>query len=350
MSEKLNAVGQERKFWGTLPMAPAKQLMAMGQQMEKTGFEGVFMLQLYGPPFAALATISAGTSRLKVGTGVAVESSRTPFESAFIAMDMDRLTDGRFVFGLGASLPATTVGMHGLPNHKPIAHLKDTVSAIRHVIAGAHKGLQPYSGEFYKADYKEIILMPPPVREHIPIWIGCLREKMTLTALEIADGVMGHSLWSAQFTNQHIAPMIEQSLQQTGRRREDIEVSSWPFVAVNDDKQQAINDARPTVAYYAGMEAYEYIFAAQGYLEQAKLCQEAAVRQSDLASVIDKIPDQMVTDFVACGSPDDVLEQIEPFWNVADALCPTTPFIGLSLEQMQAYGQGLFRLVSAAKK
>jgi alkanesulfonate monooxygenase SsuD/methylene tetrahydromethanopterin reductase-like flavin-dependent oxidoreductase (luciferase family) len=350
MTKKLNAVGQERKFWGTLPLAPAKQLMEMGRQMEDTGFEGAFMLQIYGPPFAALAAVAAGTTRLKVATGVAVESSRTPFETAFIAMDMDRITEGRFVLGLGASLPATTVGMHGLPNYKPIAHLKDTVAAIRHIVAGSHKGLQPYEGEYYKADYKEMIVMPPPVREHIPIWIGALREKMTRTALEIGDGLLGHSLWSTQFTNEYIGPLIERSLKEFGRSREDIEVSSWPFVAVNDDKQQAIEDARATVAYYAGMKAYEYIFEAQGYLEQARLCQDAASRQSDIDSVLDRISDQMVMDFVACGSPEDVLEQIEPFWNVADALCPTIPFRNLTMEQMQLYGQGIYRLVAAARQ
>jgi alkanesulfonate monooxygenase SsuD/methylene tetrahydromethanopterin reductase-like flavin-dependent oxidoreductase (luciferase family) len=349
MTQKHNAVGEERKYWGTLPMASGPQLMEMGKQMEDTGFEGVYMLQLYGPPFAPLAAVACGTSHLKVASGVAVASTRSPFETAFAAMDVDRISEGRFVLGLGCSLPPTTVGMHGLPNYKLMSHLKETIGAVRHIIAGSHKGLQPFEGEYYKADYKEMIVTPPPVREHIPIWVGAMREKMTKMALEVADGLLAHSLWTKRYTREIIQPLINSSLQEYGRNRKDVHISCWPWVAVNNDKKQAINDSRPTVAYYAGMKAYEDLFAAHGYLKEARICQEAAVRQSDLNSVLDKVPDEMVLDFVCCGSVEEVQEQIEPFWTTADSLCPMTPFRNLSLEQMQTYGAGIYQVVAAEK-
>jgi len=349
MLQKLNAIGQERKFWGTLPMASGEQLMAMGKQMEDVGFEGVFMLQLYGPPFSALAAVACGTSHLKLATGVIVASARSPFETAFAAMDMDRISNGRFVLGMGCSLPATTVGMHGLPNYKLMTHLRDTMAAVRHVIAGSHKGLQPYDGVYYKADYQEMIPTAPPVRERIPIWIGAMREKMTKLGLEQGDGLLAHSLWTKRYNKDVIEPLIHNTLAEFKRKRDSIEISCWPWVAIHDDKQQAINDSRPTVAYYAGMKAYEDLFAMHGYLEEAKICQEAALRQSDIQSVLDKVPDEMVLDFVCCGSVDEVLEQIEPYWDIATSLCPMVPFRDLSLEQMQAYGAGIYQLVAKAK-
>ena len=350
MSVSRNAVGKERKYWGILPVAPGRQLMTMGKQMEDTGFEGAFMLQIYGPPFAPLAAVACGTSHLKLSPGVAVAASRSPFETAYVAMDMDRISEGRFVLGLGSSLPATTVGMHGLPNYKLMTHLRDTVAAVRHIVAGAHKGLQPYDGVYYKADYKEMIPTAPPVREHIPIAIGAMRDNMTRLALEVADGLYGHSLWTVQYTNDHIRPLIDRSLAEFGRKREDIEITYWPWVAINNDKQQAIDDARATVACYAGMTSYEYLFESHGFLKEAKICQEAAVRQSDVASVLDKVPDEMVLAFVACGSIEEVMEQTEPLWSVADAICPMTPFRCLSDDQMMAYGAGIYQLVGAARR
>lgn len=350
MPSQTNAIGQERKFWGTLPMASGQELMTMGKQMEDVGFEGVFMLQLYGPPFAPLAAVACGTSHLKVASGVVVASSRSPFETAFAAMDLDRISNGRFVLGMGCSLPATTIGMHGLPNYKLMTHLRDTMAAVRHIIAGSHKGLKPYDGIYYKADYQEMIVTPPPVRERIPIWIGAMREGMTRLGLEQGDGLLAHSLWTKRYNKEIIEPLIKRSLTEFNRQREEIEISCWPWVAINDDRQQAINDARPTVAYYAGMKAYEDLFALHGYLDVAKICQEAALRQNDLKSVLDKVPDEMVLDFVCCGSVEEVLEQIEPFWNVATSLCPMVPFVDLSLEQMQAYGAGIYQMVMQARK
>lgn len=348
MPVKTNAVGKERQYWGMLPMANGKELMTMGKQMEDTGFEGAFMLQLYGPPFSALAAVASGTTRLKVATGVIVAAARSPFETAYAAMDLDRISDGRFVLGMGCSLPATTVGMHGLPKYKLMTHLKDTIAAVRHIIAGAHKGLEPYEGIYYKADYQEMIPTAPPVREKIPIWVGAMRENMTKMALENADGLLAHSLWTKRYTADVIKPLIDQTLADCNRAREDISISYWPWVAVNDNRQKAIDDSRLTVAYYAGMKGYEALFEAHGYLKEAKICQEAALRQSDYGSILHLIPDEMVLEFVCCGSVEDVQEQIEPFWEYADSLCPMTPFVGLSLEEMQSYGAGIYQLVAAA--
>lgn len=348
-SKSVNAVGKERQYWGVLPVAPGRQLMEMGKQMEDTGFEGAFMLQIYGPPFAPLAAVACGTNHLKVSPGVAVAAARSPFETAFAAMDMDRISEGRFMLGLGSSLPSTTVGMHGTPNYKLMTHLRDTVAAVRHVVSGAHKGLQPYDGIYYKADYKEMIVTAPPVREHIPISIGAMRDNMARLALEVADGLQGHSLWTVQYTNDHIRPLIDRSLTEFGRKREDIDITYWPWVAINSNRKQAIDDSRPTVAYYAGIKSYEDLFEAHGFLKEAKICQEAAVRQSDVASVLDKVPDEMVLAFVACGSIDEVMEQTEPLWSVANALCPMTPFRNLTMEQMMAYGAGIYQMVGAAK-
>ena len=46
----------------------------------------------------------------------------------------------------------------------------------------------------------------------------------------------------------------------------------------------------------------------------------------------------------------EVLERIEPFWNVADSLCPMSPYRHLTMEQLQFYGGGIYQLVAAAKK
>src|SRR3546814_6555985 len=77
-------------------------LTATVQQMEKAGFEGVFVLQIYGPPFVPLAAASTVTETLKLGTGIAIAGTRSPLETAYAAMDLDRISDGRFVLGLGS--------------------------------------------------------------------------------------------------------------------------------------------------------------------------------------------------------------------------------------------------------
>ena len=349
MASRTNAVGSARRYWGTMPVLSGDQLTATVKGMEQAGFEGVFVLQIYGPPFVPLAAASTVTDALKLGSGVAIAGTRSPVETAYAAMDLDRISGGRFVLGIGSSIPSCTEGMYGMPPAKPLGHLRETVDVIRYVIANAHKGLDPYDGHYFKADFKEMMITAPPVRERIPIWIAALQEKMTDLALEIGDGLMVHALWSADYTARVQKPVIEAALAKHGRKREDIEINAWPWIAINDDKGQAIEDARPTVAAYSGYKQYEPFFEKLGFGDQARACQLGLGQHGDVKSVIHNVPDEMVLAFCACGSVDDVLRQIEPYWEVVDSLAPMTPYRELSMDKLTFYYQGLFQLVAHAR-
>src|SRR3546814_8701681 len=80
---------------------------------------------------------------------------------------------------LGTGVSSVNVGSYGVPDYKLITHMRDTVAAIRHVIGNAHKGLSPYRGAYYNADFQELMLTAPPERDNLPIWVAALDRKST---------------------------------------------------------------------------------------------------------------------------------------------------------------------------
>src|SRR3546814_12804354 len=114
--------------------------------------------------------------------------------------------------------------------------MRDTVAAIRHVIGNAHKGLSPYRGAYYNADFQELMLTAPPERENLPIWHAALRERLTDTALEIADGLIVHSLWSVDYTVQHDPP-IASKLADFERDRSAVAITAQSWVAETEIRQ-----------------------------------------------------------------------------------------------------------------
>lgn len=349
MNGLTNAVGGERKWWGVMPVLPAPVMGGMAKQMESAGFEGCFSLQIYGPPFVPMAAVAAMTETLKVSTGIAVAGTRSPVETAYAAIELDTISQGRFVLGLGTSLHSALSGIYGEPKRKLLTHLREVVKVVRYVNANAHKGMEPVHGEYFNAEWTEMMLTAPPVREHIPIWIAALKDKLTSMALEIGDGLMVHALWTVDYTVGK-KPFIEGELARFGRKRSDVEVNAWPWVAINDDKQQAIDDSRATVAGYAGYKEYEPFFDAIGFGDLARACQLAAGEHGDVAGVIDNVSDEMVQAFVKCGPVDEVLDQIEPFWDVVDSLCPMTPYRNLTMDQLTAYNMGIYAMVAEARR
>jgi probable F420-dependent oxidoreductase len=327
---------RRRRYWGFVSAFPAPAVCMVAKQAEEQGLEGVFAPQVMGPPWVPLAAAAAVTERLKLASGVAIAAVRSPFETAMAALDMDRLSGGRFTLGLGASVLSWTRGIFGSPDHKPLGHLRETVAAVRHIIRGAHRGLEPFEGQYYQADFAELQPTPEPVREEIPIWLAALRGPAVRLAAEIADGVMGHPMWSLDWAVERMQPDLEKGLGRGGRKREDIDLNLWLWCAPGVDEATAIEDARPTVAFYAGIAQYESFFEAHGFRDEARRLQ-GLMREREILTHGDLVPDDMVRTFVICGKPDVVRDRVERAWTVADSLCLVPPAYSLPPEKILHY-------------
>jgi alkanesulfonate monooxygenase SsuD/methylene tetrahydromethanopterin reductase-like flavin-dependent oxidoreductase (luciferase family) len=83
-----------------------------------------------------VAEIALRTSRLGIGTGVISAWGRTPATIALAAAGLQRCSDGRFSLGLGASSPPLTEGLHGIAWERPLARLRETLTAVRALLSG----------------------------------------------------------------------------------------------------------------------------------------------------------------------------------------------------------------------
>ena len=331
-------MANEKRYCGIVsPFLPANMLAQAAKQQEDMGLEGTFAAQVFGPPFIPLAAAATSTERLKLGTGIAIALTRSPFETAMAAIDMDRISNGRFILGLGTSVQAWTQGIFGMPYGKPVAYLRECIEVIRRAIALSHTGeLTTHKGEYYNLDFSELQPPPLPPRTEVPIWISALRGAMTRLAAEIGDGLIGHPIWSLDWLRTTIAKQIKVGLDRGGRKRSDLEVNCWFWVTPNTDGRQSIEDARACVAFYAGIEQYEAYFAAHGFKDKCKQLQEG-VKHGDFKSVAHLVSDEMAQTFVITGTPDEVRAKLEPAWEVADSMALIPPMLSLAPDQIEAY-------------
>ena len=102
---------RRRRYWGFVSALPAPVVCMVAKQAEEQGLEGIFAPQVMGPPWVPLAAAAAVTERLKLASGIAIAAVRSPFETAMAALDMDRLSGGRFTLGLGASVLSWPSGL-----------------------------------------------------------------------------------------------------------------------------------------------------------------------------------------------------------------------------------------------
>ncbi len=326
-----------RPYWTVLPpMMPARVLADLAAGAEGQGIAGIFAPQVYGPPFTTLAALATRTTRVQLGSGIAIAFTRSPFETAMAAIDLDRISEGRFVLGLGTSTKVWVEQIFGERFSPPGDRLYEVCQIVREVIAKLHTGeMKGFEGRHYRLDFSEIQPSLPPVRAQVPIWIAALRKGLIERAAGYADGLIGHPMWSVAWATEQVPGYIEEGLARAGRRRSDLHVNQWHWVAIDDDREAALADAKKTVASYAQHPQYASYYEHHGFGKVARALHES-VHRDGLDQAAADVPDEMAEIFVRLGSAESVRKEVEALWRCADSLTLVPP-IYCAMDRQLAY-------------
>lgn len=309
-------------YWVMLPPSrSAAQTVEAAQRAEAQGLAGVFSIQLASSPWVPLGAAAATTSTLQLATGIALGLARPPFETALAALDLDRLSEGRFTLGLGASVRSVHDEHYGVPYDPPVPRLAEAVRIIKLILSGEARSGGRFEGDYWHLDFSHLE-MARPLRPDLPVWIAALRTSLVRLAGELADGLMGHPSWSLPWARQQTLGPYADALARSGRRRDQVHVNLWHVVAPNKDAAQSVQDAKRHVARYGSIAQYEGYFVAHGFGAEARQLQAAAAERADGAALV---PDEMARTFVVCGTPDDVRAQVDGLWEFADSICLQPP-------------------------
>ncbi|WP_347757052.1 LLM class F420-dependent oxidoreductase [Agrococcus sp. ProA11] len=245
-------------YWKAGP--PAGALDAV-QEAERLGFDSVWTAEAYGSDaFTPLAWWGAQTSTIKLATGIAQLSARTPASTAMTAMTLDHLSGGRVILGLGVSGPQVVEGWYGQRFPKPLARTREYVAILRSVMArealveapGPQLPL-PRTGEGTTGLGKPLISTLHPLRPHIPIHLAAEGPRNTALAAEIADGWLPF-LFSPDRDAEARALLAEGFAKRDAAlpSAEAFEVSVPVPIVVDNDLEVAADRLRPMIALYVG--------------------------------------------------------------------------------------------------
>jgi probable F420-dependent oxidoreductase len=328
-------------IWAQLPPMPREPLIAAVQRLESAGLAGIWCSQTFGAPFGTLSAAAVASKQLLLGTGIALAFVRSPLETACNIMDLDLLSGGRSVLGLGSSAKSLTEGAFGMPYGKPLRHMREVIKFIRLLVAKAHTGeLGVLEGEYHRLDLRHFRTFAPPVRTEIPIYIPAVFEKACEMAGEIGDGLLGHPLWNEKWIAGKSLPALRRGLDKAGRERRAVTLNLQMFVAVNSDRRAAIEDARPSIAYYSQSPQYLPYFEDIGFGAEARALQECFAR-GDLQGMVAACSDAMVESIAIVGSADEVRRRVAERTREADACTPVIPHYGLAQDQLDFYTAGI---------
>ena len=194
-----------------------------------------------------LAYLAGITERIRLGVAVIVVPLRNPVVLAKQLMNLDTLSGGRLVLGVGAGAPLVgkTFQTAGVPFEKRGEITDDYLRAILAIFEQEPKS--SFSGKYCRFDDVEIF--PKTVqRPHPPIIVGGLGRALRRVA-EFGDGWI-----PANITSDNVRIGIEKIRSiaaKNGRRMEKLTVGNEIFTSVAKDSETARRNASATISSYA---------------------------------------------------------------------------------------------------
>jgi len=282
-------------------------------EAERLGYDSVWTAEAYGSDaFSVLCWMGARTSRIKLGTSIVQISARTPACTAMTAATIDHLSGGRLILGLGVSGPQVVEGWYGQPFPKPMGRMREYVTLLRLILK--REGPVTFAGRHYQLPYKggaglgkPLKLITPPLRAHIPIYLGAEGPQNIKMATEIADG------WFPLYYSPYRPEVYADSLRGAPP---GFEIACPVTVSVNDDLQQALAPIKWMLAFYiGGMGARTRNFHADlvrrmGYPAVADTVQELffAGRREEAAAAV---PDEFADEISLAGPPARIRDRLQ---------------------------------------
>ncbi|MEW5719368.1 MAG: TIGR03617 family F420-dependent LLM class oxidoreductase, partial [Chloroflexota bacterium] len=231
---------------------------------EDVGFDCLWTSETQHDPFLPLALAAEHTSRIQLGTAIAVAFPRSPTVLAHIAWDLANASRGRFILGLGTQVKAHIERRFGMTWEAPAPKLREMILAMRALWrAWQGDGTINFRGEFYKITLMTPFFNPGPI-EHpdIPIFIAGVNEHLCRVAGELCQGFHVHPFHTAEYIRQIVLPNIAQGAQKSNRTRADLQLSSHIFVATDDAEREAV---RAQISFYASTPSYKAVLDAHGW-------------------------------------------------------------------------------------
>jgi probable F420-dependent oxidoreductase len=310
---------------------PLHEMVDYAVGLEDAGFDSVWHEEIFREPFIPLAAIAARTSTLKLGTAVSTWV-RTPVSSALMSANLDQLSDGRYVHGVGTGPPSWNADYHGIPYHKPVARMRDYMGAIRTAWTGHSGRMVDYDGEHYaiKGYFRPIA----QEREQIPLYLAAVQKNMLRLAGAAADGVIFNILTTPAYYQQYAFGHLAEGAKKAGRDIGDVHKAAMVCVAVDDDEAQARQWARHQIAFFAQIPYFEVIMGPHGLWGPAEPIREAAAA-GDVEAMVAAVTDEMVEKLAVAGTPDRCRKRLQD-WSDLDTALLVAPSYYLPQDEIAA--------------
>ena len=291
------------------------RLTEAAQELEALDFDGVAVSEMAHDPFLALGICAHETSKVELISSIAVALGRSPMAIAILGHDLNAMSEGRFILGLGSQIKPHITKRYSMPWHGPAAQMKEYIQALHAIWNTWYLDKEMnFQGSFYTHK-----IMTP---EFAPTNIGYGRPKVVLAAVgplmqkcaaQVADGVIMHAFCTDKHLREVLLPQIRKGLNEFGRNEDEFEIHC-PVFKVTGINEEDFEKSKETIKYrigfYASTPAYRGVLETHGWGDLQPVLHKLT-RENKWDQLTNYINDEMLNAFCVVGEPLEVAEKLK---------------------------------------
>jgi probable F420-dependent oxidoreductase len=285
---------------------------AAARAADEAGYDFVSCGELSHDSILTMCLAAANSERIELQTSVTIAFPRAPMILAMEGWDIQKLSKGRFILGLGSQVKGHNERRFSVPWTAPAPRMKEYIQTLHAIWDSFQDGAKAdYLGKSYRFQLMTPNFNPGPIDHPRPkVFLAVVGEGMARVAGEVADGVMPHGFMTDKYMREVLLPNVKIGLDRAGRTWDDIEITGGGFTVFGENEseiEQRLDRLRQPISFYGSTRSYHEVFEVHGWRdlgeqlhalsvqgkwqEMPKIIPEEVLRGFAQTATYDKVPD-----------------------------------------------------------
>jgi len=222
-----------------------KSLTTIASEAERNGIDALYTVDAGRSATVTAAAVISATHRAQVGTYIVNAYAREPWMTGLEARDLNELSEGRFVLGVGTGNLHFNDLYMGIDSRRSRAKMRDFVEIVRAVVSGRARQPVRYQGEVHRIRWRATW---EPATANLPVYLSASGPKMVHLAGEVSDGVGIGIMSSVEFVRDLVRPNARAGALAAGRDPDQLKFPMAATVSINSDVER--RSANSTIPFH----------------------------------------------------------------------------------------------------
>ena len=292
-------------------------LTTIASKAESAGAYSLYTVDAGRSATVTAAAVINVTNQSKVGTYIVNAYAREPWMTGIEARDLNEISGGRFILGVGTGNLHFNDLYMGIDSKKSLAKMRDFLTIVRMVANGEAAERVRYQGEVHRIRWRASW---SPASTDVPVYLSASGPNMLKLAGEVTDGVAVGIMSSVQFMRDIVIPNATAGAEAAGRDASEIAFPMAATVSINKDRELARQASRASICklYHPIPHPYYDLQLRQlGFDEFADKATEL-MPKGQLQEAMRWVPDEVVDTMTITGTLDECISRVGDYDGLAD--------------------------------